>query len=157
MGTRADFYIGRGENAEWLGSIAWDGHPTEPGHGVPIVKAQSEYEYRWEVENLSRTLDHWTSPEQGWPWPWEDSHTTDFSYAWDDGVYVSCFGYGWRTASDVARQSDEDIWTDPQESTVFPNMKAIQNVTRGRRSGVMMISRAGPIPAKEIDEWEAKQ
>lgn len=27
MGTRADFYIGRGENAEWLGSIAWDGDP----------------------------------------------------------------------------------------------------------------------------------
>lgn len=27
MGTRADFYVGRGEQAEWLGSIAWDGNP----------------------------------------------------------------------------------------------------------------------------------
>lgn len=27
MGTRADFYVGTGANAEWLGSIAYDGHP----------------------------------------------------------------------------------------------------------------------------------
>lgn len=27
MGTRADFYVGVGEQAEWLGSIAWDGNP----------------------------------------------------------------------------------------------------------------------------------
>ena len=27
MGTRADFYVGRGESAEWLGSVAWDGNP----------------------------------------------------------------------------------------------------------------------------------
>jgi hypothetical protein len=28
MGTRADFYVGRGGQAEWLGSIAWDGYPS---------------------------------------------------------------------------------------------------------------------------------
>jgi hypothetical protein len=27
MGTRADFYVGRGPNAEWIGSIAFDGYP----------------------------------------------------------------------------------------------------------------------------------
>jgi hypothetical protein len=33
MGTRADFYIGRGTEAEWLGSVAWDGYPG----GVIVV------------------------------------------------------------------------------------------------------------------------
>lgn len=27
MGTIADFYVGRGPKAEWIGSIAWDGYP----------------------------------------------------------------------------------------------------------------------------------
>jgi len=26
MGTRADFYVGMGKDAEWLGSVAWDGY-----------------------------------------------------------------------------------------------------------------------------------
>jgi hypothetical protein len=28
MGTRADFYVGRGKDAEWLGSVAFDGYPS---------------------------------------------------------------------------------------------------------------------------------
>ncbi len=28
MGTRADFYTGRGQTAQWLGSIAWGGYPV---------------------------------------------------------------------------------------------------------------------------------
>ncbi len=28
MGTRADFYTRTGDRLEWLGSIAWDGHPS---------------------------------------------------------------------------------------------------------------------------------
>jgi hypothetical protein len=28
MGTRADFYVGRGPDAEWLGSVAMDGYPS---------------------------------------------------------------------------------------------------------------------------------
>lgn len=31
MGTRADFYVGRGTEAEWIGSIALDGYPD----GIP--------------------------------------------------------------------------------------------------------------------------
>jgi len=27
MGTRADFYVGIGPEAEWVGSIAYDGYP----------------------------------------------------------------------------------------------------------------------------------
>ena len=43
MGTRADFYVGRGEKAEWVGSIAMDGVPVLLASGeegqAPIVPA----------------------------------------------------------------------------------------------------------------------
>ena len=35
MGTRADFYIGKGTDAEWLGSIAWNGYPDGIGRPDP--------------------------------------------------------------------------------------------------------------------------
>ena len=40
MGTRADFYVGKGKDSEWLGSIAWDWYPD----GIPdnILDAESE-------------------------------------------------------------------------------------------------------------------
>ena len=35
MGTRADFYLGEGSAAEWLGSVAWDGYDvTEADDGL---------------------------------------------------------------------------------------------------------------------------
>ena len=40
MGTRADFYIGRGATAEWIGSIAWDGYPD--GIPAPILEATDD-------------------------------------------------------------------------------------------------------------------
>jgi len=48
MGTRADFYVGRGEQAEWLGSIAWDGYPS--GNPAPVTAMTSEAAYREKVE-----------------------------------------------------------------------------------------------------------
>ena len=44
MGTRADFYIGRGAEAEWLGSIAWDGYPG--GIDAGIKEATDDAVYR---------------------------------------------------------------------------------------------------------------
>src|ERR1041384_2735098 len=83
MGTRADFYVGTGPQAEWLGSVAYDGSP----HGAPatVIKKRSETTYRAAVLEL---LDNPgsdflpTRPEEGWPWPWEDSRTTDYAYTW---------------------------------------------------------------------------
>ena len=76
MGTRADFYVG-GVEMEWLGSIPFDGYP----HGAPagLVKATSEAEYRAGVEAVLQ--DRGTRPSQGWPWPWNDSWTTDYGFA----------------------------------------------------------------------------
>jgi hypothetical protein len=43
MGTRADFYIGRGESAEWVGSVAWDGQPS--GMPEPLLTATTKGDF----------------------------------------------------------------------------------------------------------------
>jgi hypothetical protein len=45
MGTRADFYVGRGPEAEWLGSVAYDGD-TGSNAEEPMLAAVEEAAYR---------------------------------------------------------------------------------------------------------------
>ncbi len=82
MGTRADFWLGRGEKAEWLGSIAWDGHPE---NFLDLAKTKTPEAFRVAVATLLGERDDGTVPADGWPWPWTDSHLTDYSYAFDVG------------------------------------------------------------------------
>lgn len=163
MGTRADFYVGRGKDAEWLASIAWDGYPE----GVPksLLKAKDKATYLDELAKFLADREDVTLPDQGWPWPWEDSNTTDFSYAFDnDKVYFSCFGHGWLTRKKLkkfekkrkaweayaeAHGEDEaavvlgpyadDPWPEDVKND-YPNMKDKQNVAMDKRSGLMFIS-----------------
>ncbi|MFH1835312.1 MAG: hypothetical protein ABH851_03885 [Methanobacteriota archaeon] len=58
-----------------------------------------------------------TSPEQGWPWPWEDSGTTDYAYAFEAGKVTT--------------------YTD-RPPKGWPNMKSNQQVAFGRRSGMIV-------------------
>ena len=107
MGTRADFYIGIGPAAEWLGSVTYDGHPEYNGKG-PLA-ADSEEAFRLAVATLlddPKILS--TSPSEGWPWPWEDSRTTDYAYAWtaDRGAVLSVFGRPWVTLSELSARGD---------------------------------------------------
>lgn len=134
MGTRADFYIGRGKNAEWLGSIAWDGYPS--GIDEPLLLSTSEQEFRQEL-SLFLKRDDATLPEDGWPWPWEDSETTDYAYALDDGkVYASCFGSPWFDPTD----EPEDVEDLEGDLPSFPNMETGQSAPPGtKRSGVILI------------------
>ena len=123
MGTRADFYIGTGNNAEWLGSVAWDGYQWDEydnGKGeCALMSAIYEEEFRAAVEEIKKERDDFTSPEQGWPWPWETSDTTDYVYYLNRGkVKAKTWGGGLK----------------------WPNMKDRQNVTFGKRSGVMLIT-----------------
>lgn len=135
MGTRADFYVGRGESAEWLGSIGRDGYP-EGGHPEALKGASSEKEYRERVEALLTEVgDDATRPEHGWPWPWEDSRTTDYAYAWNEGVQVSRYGRPWALIEDVLADGFE--WKD-EKSAVFPNMTARMNVRLDGGSGVLI-------------------
>ena len=134
MGTRADFYVGRGLTAEWLGSVAWDGYPSE--FDGPLLRAGSEDGFRLAVKTELDSRDDATTPDQGWPWPWENSGTTDYAYAYDDGnVWASNFGAPW---FDPLLPEPEGEHYGPD--VPFPDMTAIQNVDFGRRSGVMFIS-----------------
>lgn len=146
MGTRADFYAGV-VKGEWLGSIAWDGYPS----GLPdtIKLAPTEDAYREAVGVFLASRDDATLPAMGWPWPWNDSATTDYAYAFVAGengephgtVMASYFGNAWIF---VPREGDGpwDEWpTDPKP--IFPDMSTRKRVTLGRRSGVVVMRSTG--------------
>lgn len=134
MGTRADFYVGRGEQAEWIGSIAWDGYPD--GIDKQTLNCTSPEAFRHAVADFFSKRDDVTLPEQGWPWPWDDSGTTDYAYAFDgERVWASCFGREWFPAN----KEPEDYDTLRENDAVFPNMKDRKNVTWGKRSGTITV------------------
>lgn len=136
MGTRADFYVGRGKDAEWLGSIAWDGYPD--GIDPAILEATQSERYREAVASFLKREDG-TTPELGWPWPWDDSQTTDFAYALDgEKVHASSFGSEWCDPLD-----QELDWESLEDKAAeFPDMSKRSKPAQAgsRRSGVMVIS-----------------
>lgn len=138
MGTRADFYIGRGVDAEWLGSVAWDGYPE--GFDKVLFQQKRPGAWRRAVEIMLAGREDATTPDKGWPWPWEDSRTTDYAYAYEKGrVWASAFGHKW-----FDPQRKEPDTSEGEKVAVFPNMKARQKVTLGKRSGVTIISVPNP-------------
>ncbi len=139
MGTRADFYVGRGAEAEWLGSIGWDGYPD--GIDEEILGAQTEKDYRAAVEAFFTSRDDVSRPADGWPWPWESSHLTDYSYAFDGAiVYASSFARDWQVAAQYDSEADTEI-----KSAVFPDMTKVQNVVLGERSGTIVFTDRGEV------------
>ena len=130
MGTRADFYVGRGEHAEWLGSIAWDGYPR--GIDKQVLGCQSEEAFRHAVATFLAGRENKTLPEQGWPWPWMDSSTTDYAYAFDEGQ-VWAASEGW---FDPNKPEPDDAGPP----AVFPDMsKGKQREKFGAHSGILVI------------------
>lgn len=151
MGTRADFYIGRGEQAEWIGSIAGDGH-ADGSRTEKAFKATTESAFRAAVAKLAEE-DDFTRPEDGWPWPWKTSRTTDYAYAFEgDRVYTSCFGSMWISEPKYTEyaaackaywdadepEGDEPEWPETP-AAVFPDMSARSNFTLGKRSGILLV------------------
>jgi hypothetical protein len=145
VGTRCDFYVGRGPDAEWLGSLGMDGYPSglvaDPAMG-PVLAAATEAEYRARVARVLAAVSHATTPDLGWPWPWENSRLTDFAYAFDAGaVHVSNFGRPWHRPGEEspplpAGDDNKDPCTD-ERRVAFPDMTARRNVTLGPRSGLL--------------------
>lgn len=122
MGTRADFYVGLGAEAKWIGSVAWDGYEWEEDPTSALMQSETEADFLAAVQAIAKAREDWTSPSDGWPWPWENSQTTDRAYCFDRGaVHVFVFG--------------EDAEGNTQE---FPDMTDVQNVTMGARSGIMI-------------------
>jgi hypothetical protein len=136
MGTRADFYVGKGKDAEWLGSIAWDGYETAD----EIDSATTEEGYRSAVSSFLASRDDATLPEQGWPWPWNDSSITDCSYwFFEDKVWEEV---GKRYIVRGTMPEDEEEQTEliaKGELIEFPDMSARKNVTLGSRSGLVIL------------------
>jgi hypothetical protein len=145
MGTRADFYIGKGKDGEWLGSIAWDGY--RDGIVGYILKAKTEANFRKAVEVFLQKRDDATFPKDGWPWPWNDSGTTDCSYWFFEGKCWEAYGYPREfyipCDKDIPSFEDDEAkereWLQSHEPVVFPDMSARKNVTLGKRSGVIVI------------------
>jgi hypothetical protein len=155
MGTRADFYVGRGKDAEWIGSIAWDGYPDgitpndaemEPLYrggpmrhkdaewptGAHLFDAATEAEYRQRVERFFQHRDDVTRPADGWPWPWETSRLTDYAYAFDGGTVYATDGRSWWPAHEEEPDEDADGGVE------FPDMSARKATTYGPRSGLIV-------------------
>lgn len=144
MGTRADFYIGRGKKAIWIGSIAMDGYPD----GIPneIFEISNEDEFRNVIKGFILGKDDGILPKAGWPWPWIDSRTTDYSYSLYKGrVWASCFGNKW---FDPINEEPEYEEKKDNDKEVFPDMTNIQNVAFGKKSGLLIV-RANSIVRKE--------
>lgn len=133
MGTRADFYVGRGKSMQWIGSIAWDGYPS--GNPEPLLKLKTESEYRAAVANLMSDDDAGpTKPEQGWPWPWTTSETTDYAYAFDAGCVWGSKGAAWWKGTD---EPDEE---QASELIQWPEMSTKRIAIPGsNRSGLTVI------------------
>lgn len=140
MGTRADFYVGKGKTAEWLGSIAWDGYRD----GIPaqILQCQSEEAFRHAVSAFLAGREDKALPEQGWPWPWADSSTTDCSYWFFDGRCWDAHGSPERyIPAEVSFDDDTDRAAfQGYERIKFPDMSKLKQRARfGAHSGVIAI------------------
>ncbi len=137
MGTRSDYWIGRGLEAEWLGSLGWDGHPESVDPAV--LKATDEQSFRAAVKSMLTESDDGTTPEMGWAWPWADSCLTDYAYAFDNGrVWASCFGHTWFDPNESREEDEENGDCRGPREAVFPNMTSKKNVTLGPRSGLIV-------------------
>ena len=131
MGTRADFYIGKGKNAEWIGSVAWDGYQwgerIESNDNDEITAATTDQEYREAVTNVVEGRDDGTTAEMGWPWPWDNSCTTDCAYCFVDGK-VEAFSWGCD-------------WSDESMRPEWPDMSTQNSAEAGSdRSGIILFS-----------------
>lgn len=146
MGTRADFYVGRGPDAEWIGSIGWDGYPD--GIASAVLNAVRPKQFRAAVERFFAGREDVTRPADGWPWPWDDSCTTDYAYAFDAGkVYVSRFGSKWVRPRTALKKD----WEPTETGAEFPDMereeshdlREAQWPHRHRRSDRCLTTRTG--------------
>ncbi len=116
MGTRADFYIKKRTKLvkeDWIGSIAWDGYPE----GIPgeLLKATDEKTFTKEFKKFIKEREDFTSPEEGWPWPWDSSGITDYFYVF--------------TGKKV-------VWNKHTP----PDMSEMKNVQMGKKSGIIIMS-----------------
>lgn len=80
--TKADFYIGQGKKANWIGSIYSDGYPQSIPLDILICINPILYEEL--VVDFIKSKNGVVRSEGGkWPWAWGDSRTTDYAYIFE--------------------------------------------------------------------------
>lgn len=101
MSDSADFYVGLGDSAEWLGSVIQDAHPREmelrcllgsSAEDAPTATDYTETTFR-DIVGLMADVD----PEDGWPWSYPDSGDTDYVYVWNNGS-ITVYERGYQIA-----------------------------------------------------------
>ena len=138
MANKADFYVGRGPTAEWVGSIAWDGYRD----GIPgmIREAKTENEFREAVTVFLGGRADAVLPENGWPWPWDDSRATNYAYAFKDGkVCGSCHGSSWWDA----RKEEPEHTKLKRGVARFPDMSLAKKMTSSPDGGGILFVEKG--------------
>lgn len=167
MGTRADFYVAKPEGLEWLGSIAWDGYAIDH-----VALASTEEGFRLSIEEFFASRDDVTRPDRGWPWPWNDSHLTDYAYVFVEGAgvvyregddYPMGEKYGAPYFTDdgkceryVSKRLVDDppkdwVWDEEDGYNklaavdahyIYPDMRNLKSVALGTRSGLILLTPA---------------
>ncbi len=168
MGTRADFYIEQENKIQWIGSKAMDGYAVaeakekyiSPHHkevrsvtflvyAIKTSKTKEDY-LQFVKEYLTQAQDA-TFPEQGWPWPWDNSKMTDETYLFKDSRVWRMFKHDgdydnaltpclFSPVESVFYDEDgEPIEQSEKIEILVPDMKGIKNVTLGDRSGLIVL------------------
>lgn len=161
MPCRGDFYCSTESGMEWLGSLAYDGHPGH--HSIRrVLTCIGEKEYRSVVGNLLQRTDA-TRPEMGWPWVYATSAGSDYAYCFDGkAVLISYHGSGWFTPNEDQQALRKGEWGKFQETLKdrpvpsFPEMSTVRRVTSGVRSGVPVWRGGAFVDPHEIDAEEAR-
>jgi len=135
MSTKADFYVGRDTEAEWMGSIAWDGTPV----AIPKVirEATSEEEFREQVARFLKNRSDAATATQGWPWTWDSSYGTNYTYAFAEGKVWTChYGSSWW---DAMRPEPEHT-SLKRKGAILPDMSNHRKRTAGPKGqGILIV------------------
>jgi hypothetical protein len=107
MGTRCDFYAGRGVSATYLGSVARDGYPDEMASYLAGATTREAFDSGLSALFAERGG---VGTDGAWPWPWKDSHTTDSAIAFDAGrLWVTHHSGRWAPLNDMDNPGDEPV------------------------------------------------
>ena len=94
MGTRADFYVGLGSKADWIGSLLQDGSVWNIPIEILIQVNRIMFE-ELSIDFIKKCGGIVAQEDGKWPHLWSDSRMSDYSYIFHPGhekVYMHQMG-----------------------------------------------------------------